>query len=692
MEAGITIDDEDPYNDDDEDEEEIRRISSNHRSGYAADLTTAENHFKKFLVRMNKKNPSTFPTDYSVHAFNDANFICDALDRFATYLVEVAKIPKCSTSLAYLSKIKTKIMRDHKASNLFGDGKWYADIRTKIKSHYLVLCNRNGTNLVDHAPPMTETDQLIMVKLLMERNTRQADLDRGIVILQKQTIGRVSETSRLKFSNVGMCKTESRFSKVSCFTFSMTRLKTGQQHTLNIFLHAYSWLLCPAHALATIIASCYNPSEDIFPNIPEGNEAAYVNRLLADLYETWSTRREERDSVQQLSKDLSSHSARHGGAQDASDHKDIQLQWIIPRGGWKVDGIQTIFTYIVGTDNCDKRVARIESGWNRIDEGGVCPGIESFPIAERTAFNTFSINMLGSASIDIDTQTRQALCCVLLLHYREVKESYPEHRLIRKMHTCIVASDRAESALLQWADYVKEMFLLDNGIFLPLESMEGGGSIRVRDMDEFMRKVIEQLHENRLEINELRKQNHLLTNELNYIHNSNDNLHTKVDFLISKISTPSSSAEDPINYLEVQLPHILDEMNSFESPTALPSNRNLMESFFPSASGVPISSPQQQPAFDDRTMKSLTISAVFYDWFMNQRYDQVPQPSTRERFLFNETWKTIAHLKRFLPNNYTIRRKPSSNQDLSTWTQSLATISRQLQKYLTGVQRRRVSI
>jgi len=60
-----------------------------------------------------------------------------------------------------------------------------------------------------------------------------------------------------------------------------------------------------------------------------------VNRLLADLYETWSTRREERDSVQQLSKDLSSHSARHGGAQDASDHKDIQLQWIIPRGKYE---------------------------------------------------------------------------------------------------------------------------------------------------------------------------------------------------------------------------------------------------------------------------------------------------------------------------------------------------------------------
>jgi len=337
----MEIFDEGDVNDDDDDDDEeelrgngaeIRGISSNQRAAYNSNLKTAEKHFKNFLVIMHRTTPSTYPEEYSILAFNNANFVSDALDRFATYLLEVAKIPKCNSALGYLSKIKCKIARDHKTSNFFADGKWYNDIRTKMKSHYLESCNRNGTNLVDHAPSLTESDQLIMVKLLMDRNTRQADLDRGIIILQKQTIGRVSETSRLKFSNVAMFKSESRFSKVSCFTVAMTRLKTGHQHTLNIFVHAYSWLLCPAHALATIIACCTNPSADIFPNIPEGGEAAYVNRLLADLYDTWSTKQQSASSGEQLSKDLTSHSGRHGGAQKASDHKDIQLQWVIPRG------------------------------------------------------------------------------------------------------------------------------------------------------------------------------------------------------------------------------------------------------------------------------------------------------------------------------------------------------------------------
>ena len=33
-----------------------------------------------------------------------------------------------------------------------------------------------------------------------------------------------------------------------------------------------------------------------------------------------------------LTEHLSSHSARSGGAQDAQEHKDIQIQWVILRG------------------------------------------------------------------------------------------------------------------------------------------------------------------------------------------------------------------------------------------------------------------------------------------------------------------------------------------------------------------------
>ena len=54
--------------------------------------------------------------------------------------------------------------------------------------------------------------------------------------------------------------------------------------------------------------------------------------VLTALYETWSADTNKDPSRELLTEHLSSHSARSGGAQDAQEHKDIQIQWVILRG------------------------------------------------------------------------------------------------------------------------------------------------------------------------------------------------------------------------------------------------------------------------------------------------------------------------------------------------------------------------
>ena len=73
-------------------------------------------------------------------------------------------------------------------------------VRSKVTSEYVKQCAAGGNKLVEHAAQLTDDDLTIMMtSLLFKRNDRQADKDRGIIlILQKQTIGRISETSRLK--------------------------------------------------------------------------------------------------------------------------------------------------------------------------------------------------------------------------------------------------------------------------------------------------------------------------------------------------------------------------------------------------------------------------------------------------------------------------------------------------------------
>ena len=86
-----------------------------------------------------------------------------------------------------------KITRDHKHSHtlIFGNGQWYKDIRAKVASSYMKKCAEDGTPLVQHAKQLTEDDLLILSSLCFKKNSVQADQDRGILIMQRQTIGRV---------------------------------------------------------------------------------------------------------------------------------------------------------------------------------------------------------------------------------------------------------------------------------------------------------------------------------------------------------------------------------------------------------------------------------------------------------------------------------------------------------------------
>ena len=355
-------------------------------------------------------------------------------------------------------------------------------------------------------------------------------------------------------------------------------------------------------------------------------------------------------------------------------------------GGWTLDIMQTIFNYIVGSDKCDKRVGRIESGWSNVDDGGVCPGIESFPIHEQESFNSFSLHLLGSASID--TETRQAFACVLLLHFEELKAGYPDHRLIRKMNICASQCNLVEGKLSEWAINVKAMFDLDNGIFLPLEDVDANSRVRVRDMNEFMSKAAESLRTNEMVVNELRGAVHLVQQDIYAIRGSLnvalkcqlDRIEVKMDSILSHFSRN----DDPVlNYLEEQLPHMIqnDIMVQSSPPTAqnVGTNSNLIHSYFTPMSGNVIQQPQPTSFLNERTMKSQTLSTVYFDWFMNERFKTVPEPNTPQKAVFTKIWKTIAHLKRFLPNGHTQHPKPTVTTDLALWNQNLGSSSRIVQ-------------
>ena len=327
--------------------ESVKAITDQLGEQYVVNQQSAMNRFNEFLLHQHISDPTTYPfTEYSSDLLSTCEVVSKLLDEFANYLVKVRKVAKFNTVSQYLSKVKMKIKRDNKANHvtIFGDGQWYKDIRSKVAQTYMKKCAEDGTQLVEHAEQLKEDDLTIMSSLLFKQNSRQADKDRGILILQKQTIGRVSETSGIRFSSIKLSRAKQPKKRCN-HTLIVTRHKTLKQQVMNIFIHANAWLLCPIHALGTIMVTSEIPEYNVFSHIAEGSEATYVNRLLKTLYSAWRSD-DSKDPMEMLTEHLSSHSARSGGAQDAQDHKDIQIQWVILRGTECIKFVLNIFVMI----------------------------------------------------------------------------------------------------------------------------------------------------------------------------------------------------------------------------------------------------------------------------------------------------------------------------------------------------------
>jgi hypothetical protein len=132
--------------------------------------------------------------------------------------------------------------------------------------------------------------------------------------------------------------------------------------------------MCPLHALGTMMVVRDSIDTNLFPFISEGQESNYVNKILLNIYKKWEKERSEGRNVPYDFQQYTSHAQRHGAAEAANEHPDILTQWLIPRGAWTLEQLQTIFTYIAGTAKEDAKVGRVLAGWPSADHGGYCPG------------------------------------------------------------------------------------------------------------------------------------------------------------------------------------------------------------------------------------------------------------------------------------------------------------------------------
>ena len=355
-----------------EDEDLLEDVTKRQSKKYKEGVDVATGHFNRYLLFQHNVDPVKYKfVKYTQLMIGDITE--ELLGKFGHYLRTKTNITKVSTCLFYIGKLRVTMERDFPALKLFKDGRFYKDLRGKVLREYMEICAEKGTKIVDNAVPLRVEDLLWIAKKLLSKDTTVHILNRCLIVCQWQQMGRIAETSNLMFES--LCAYSCPPHVLNCIGVNMSRMKTLNQHDLCMFPHATHWEVCPIHSIASLIICCRSTAGMMFPHKKEAKQdAKYVNRLLKWIEEEAEKERAT-DPDLDYSVNLTSKSSRSGPATMANEHPDIQTQWILPRGGWSLEGIQTIFHYICGTSKSDTRVARVLSGWPSALYGGNSPSI-----------------------------------------------------------------------------------------------------------------------------------------------------------------------------------------------------------------------------------------------------------------------------------------------------------------------------
>jgi hypothetical protein len=79
--------------------------------------------------------------------------------------------------------------------------------------------------------------------------------------------------------------------------------------------------------------------------------------------------------------------------------------------------------------------------------------------------------------------------------------------------------------------------------------------------------------------------------------------------------------------------------------------------------------------------KTVDLSTVFYGWYMHAWHTFSFPARSKEKALHVQVHKTVAHLKRFLPDNCTIQAKPPTHmtEELERWNKILRRLANHVQ-------------
>ena len=577
--------------------------------------------FNQFLMRI-----GYVPNNFDELSTNQLNNFRDVMGQFPDYLMKVRKISNIKSNQNYISCIKEMIISRAPNSDIV-QGAWYTRLRTNIEKMYVQAAMDNGTTLYTDSNYTNEHDLATLCRSLITDNTAISISMRSLLCFEWYCHGRINEVAEHLHSS----KFDAYFGNgIRCMKGRLLRGKTSREDDILFMIHATDWTICPIHSFASLLA-CNNITLKLYPFISQSRGSDNVNLLL-------KRKCREHDS---LTPKLTSKCFKTGAATSLNEHPNSKETNIVLRLGHQVKKMQTSYSYILKTTKIESQTARLVSGWNNPLYGGICPWIEAISENERESFQFYAINLIGCHHLTSNLVLMAAV--VLVMNYRTVRRQYSQSILIQRMNDHGVTREQLEC----WCDVLQKEFVRLNARYLPVNAIRDDTSIHAFDMKTFMDKSIKEHEETRVQMFQQNQQMVLLMEQNQQI----------IQLLQEHASSTSQSSRSTIRRNTLITNHFNRNANSTDRDTAVLAE---VSTHFP-------------PELLSR--KSLPISDFFLRWYKQELYN-INCQSDEESRSFNLFKNAIRLLKRFLPDNSILEKRPiSDHTSLRAWLHNLGRLS-----------------
>lgn len=452
---------------------------------------------------------------------------------------------------------------------------------------------------------------------------------------------------------------------------------------VRMFIHKDNFLVCPMHALATLIV-VGKVGEKLFRSISEKNCSGHLNKELKRLTI------EARAQKKVITPGLTSHSLRSGSATSCNEHKHVKDSDVTLRGGWSKRGFDNSLLYKFGTLKTDGAAGRVLSGWPCTDNGGICPRRSLIVISEdeMRLFDELTVSLFSTANIEIDLA--EVLCCVLLMHYEEVSIKYPECILLERMTRAV---DFDHSVFIKWSKALQGEFIRLNAQWISVQNLqdislaegftkmvEGCSSLERRLVEVHTQLLIQEAKNAAMEAHLAEVKSHLLfqTGMLSEIMQAirSGACHlgassTETTAQANAVSpAPAITQSNMMSYNQQMMANFFNPATyqQGQSTTRNSSNTSVPKDFLPAEKNG-----NSKDNKKDQKRKTTAV-AIFQRWYIEKLHLCIPV-NEKEVDVMNRAAKVVAYMKALLPEPVIITARPTNPPDVRKWTQHITHLS-----------------